>query len=1722
MSYHNFETLAQENKQDETRRSYWWSSLIAQLLQMLIWFYLRVRYYDLLEVYDGQVLGLCMDGWARDEDLATGQYGVAPSFDWVPVKVYECPAGSSKDECAPVANMTAFHRSRTYKTGVYCWQAWNCSSQPCDAYEKAGMRDSPFEYPELAHDQFTNLSGWVVGYTGTFIFVCWQLVEAIWKRFRGRLQLKESPAQKDILRFTWLIAAEALIFVFLFPGRQGFCEEDWSHGENIPMFWSETKRPALYEAILDNYPWSEDLAHLLESHFPAEAKPSTILKVPLDDLGRRLKWIYSTGQVIPPLGAWDGPIELFTMEELEQAISKGKRGKAVGVDGTSQEFLVGLAAVPGGKEALLRFFNKVYQEASIPADWNTALMVVIPKELFPVDPKSLRPLAMSSSVAKCYCRLLLGRTSGYLRHTGPSQCSGEGRQTAEYVFTVARVMELEAEWRRGVVMAKIDLHKAYDMVDRPALLGRLRQAMGDGPTFRSWHALLAETDAVLQTGWDCSRLQLDRGIKQGSIESPALFSYLAEQILEDTKAEFSWADRAQVFPGLALEESLFMDDGCVWAPSSAALGRKLEEWSTVLLRAGLALNPSKCKVYFSPYADKSKPVIVQGKPIPSLPSFTIMGVPFRVGASSAELLAPFVQRAKDKFWSLKHLFRARTQLKGRVQLLDRVIGNLVLWCMAALTPDAGGMQVLNSLQLQLVVWCMRVGKRAEALVYSMVGAMVDFRREFLSQQADEQTTLLDQWKTPLIGGNQLGMQTSSSDRKGAVGAQLWPNGGDTEPWAAPRHSTITSPPREIQSGPVYALASTVEEEATSLMQAEPLEGLWHELLEELRIKLEGYGKAERSQVAGHLIRLLAHRAVNSAEGYLLGHMKGRTASLTALLVAMRDDECYGCKVPAGDEKLIWLRQVWDRITKFIPEHPGSRSAEGKWPEHDMPMIIRLFMHPVPTDTPPTSPIPVEDSLEAQCATMGPGPPRKRVRVELSSGSGDRPQTVALDVPLEAGQARLSLSLTMTDTGEENSPASTLPALGGLVNEPACLFDPPLPAPAGLDLGTFGLSEVDFERLQMAWQGGEITVEDVTGEHGPYVTEQLLLQWGPPGSGPTTAVPPVGATVADTVDEPEGDDATGLFTMWWTVLLPRGSGTGVQLREEAFFPVAKRVVRYLRFGGTPEVVLASALMEQVWRRNEEDYTLMMDEFYENMGLTINVDRDRATELTAEGQAVVEWLEAEMWLEYIDVLEGATGESQQVQDARSLPTMSQGECDRWWQWAMECAPRTGRTTRSRSPRRQEDTSSEVSSLMETGRARPQPKRKSDPASGSGRDRRRADDDEGDDGRAGRGREVVRASSSRRRVQRRRHPPRPRRGPMREPAVARSRTPAGHTTTEVRRLLPRTAGRSPPMNLGDATCFWLHTLGLRDGLASNDSRALDPTEHENRMRAVNGIRPEDVVMVMAALLRTLAMFVVEASQLMMARIERGQPQGPDDTVEVEVEDPDEEMWMQTSLESSPKRRRTDNLEQLAADEQEARAQREEEDRLREQQQEDREKEEELQAKIDEALYQQHLAAKYRDWEQWEVLNCPREPPRRLRMTVALSHGEAAEQVSCSVPMARGRPVDLRVQLHEISGQVEGLGESTPSETTGWQMTEADYMRAYHAWLDGKMSDEDLERQVGSEMVAMFQAQKLVESEAGPHQGVPEGVAPMDGEGMRGLEQPPQHDGAMIPDPMVSPRGL
>ena len=698
------------------------------------------------------------------------------------------------------------------------------------------------------------------------------------------------------------------------------------------------------------------------------------------------------------------------------------------------------------------------------------------------------------------------------------------------------------------------------------------------------------------------------------------------------------------------------------------------------------------------------------------------------------------------------------------------------------------------------------------------------------------------------------------------------------------------------------------------------------------------------------------------------------------------------------------------------------------------------------------------------------------------------------MPEEGNHVQLRFQLGWEEEDEHPSPASTQIAPTVTAARGLPPMGTPLPPGAPFNLAFFGLSELEFERLHMDWHAGEITCVEVAGTHGPWVAEDLMKRWGPPGAwlmpspqalptaeggmdGPATeADAAIDATQGGELGKPgdaEEDEASGLLSLWMAPMLGvpwRVQAAGTEEERPPFFTLARRVVPHLVQQGTPAVVLASALMERVWARDDWDYLMETEEYFERMGLPVDVDRSRATELQEQAQAVVEWLEAQLWEEFVDHLEGMVGETEQVRDARGQPTMSTQECDRWWQWAME---RTGEAATPRSRSRSRDREIDAASFMEAGRGRPEPRPKSYPGKQRGRGNgdeppRRGERRDRDGGDTGRRRQAPRSRSQRIAAR------------QATSTATGSRDPMPAETRETRRLLPR-SGRAPPMTVADATCFWLHTMGLRDGVATDDHRALDPGNHDNRVRALRSVRSEDVVVVvMTGLLRTMAMLVVELSQLMMVRV---QPLLPREDDEVEVEVDDEEVWMQTSLRRGLKRSLEEG-ESMAVEEAMQREQREREGAARVAQQDDREREEAVQEMEDEALYRQHCASVYRDWEWWEMEHCPRPTPRRLRAVLTVVHGSSSESLSCSVPLARGRPVDLHVSLSEQEGEApvttatEG-GGAAPSTVEGGVSADVAHQARYQAWRDGELSNHDVARELGEDMLGVFWAQWMVDSE-------------------------------------------
>eukprot|EP00439_Symbiodinium_sp_Y106_P050042 s2873_g6.t1 len=382
----------------------------------------------------------------------------------------------------------------------------------------------------------------------------------------------------------------------------------------------------------------------------------------------------------------------FTMEELKDGVAHLKRGKAVGSDLTSAELIFGLMEVQGGPGHLLEWYNRILATGLIPACWNEPILVMLPKVKAPRAAKDLRPIAVGSAVCKLFSRLLLNRSIALLSPQSHAQCAGPGRQTSDFLYTIIRLFELSREWGNPLIIFKLDLEKAFDSLDRRVLLQKLEAKIGP---------------SILQAPWGNSRVPMTRGIKQGAVESPVFFAYVAELALLDTIGQNEWRNMPRLFPDLPPEEMMYMDDGVLWNGCVGVVQTRAQQLSDEFLKYGLKMNPLKCQLYASPSVEGEHAIHLNGTKIQAKASLEVMGLHLRVGMSTYELISPASTRARAKFWELRHIFRAKGNMKERARVMERVIGGTALWFICSVPPDKASMTALNSTQLQLMVWLLR-------------------------------------------------------------------------------------------------------------------------------------------------------------------------------------------------------------------------------------------------------------------------------------------------------------------------------------------------------------------------------------------------------------------------------------------------------------------------------------------------------------------------------------------------------------------------------------------------------------------------------------------------------------------------------------------------------------------------------------------------------------------------------------------------------------------------------------------------------------------------------------------------------------------------------------------------------------------------------------------------------------------------------------------------------
>ena len=220
-------------------------------------------------------------------------------------------------------------------------------------------------------------------------------------------------------------------------------------------------------------------------------------------------------------------------KEVLQAIMKLKNSKSTGIDDIDTRIikLVAKDILP----ALTHVINLSISHSEFPSIWKQSKVVPLLKKGDTLSPKNYRPVALLPIFSKILERVIFNQLVKYLdennlvnpNHHGSRQ--GHSTATALIQMYDQWVEEIEDGCLVGVMM--IDLSAAFDMVDHPLLLEKLK-LFGLEDRALSWiRSYLADrTQSVYVDGCLSPPLDIVCGVPQGSILGPLMYIIFTNDI----------------------------------------------------------------------------------------------------------------------------------------------------------------------------------------------------------------------------------------------------------------------------------------------------------------------------------------------------------------------------------------------------------------------------------------------------------------------------------------------------------------------------------------------------------------------------------------------------------------------------------------------------------------------------------------------------------------------------------------------------------------------------------------------------------------------------------------------------------------------------------------------------------------------------------------------------------------------------------------------------------------------------------------------------------------------------------------------------------------------------------------------------------------------------------------------------------------------------------------
>ncbi len=220
--------------------------------------------------------------------------------------------------------------------------------------------------------------------------------------------------------------------------------------------------------------------------------------------------------------------------EIQTAIAKLRNARATGEDGICAELL------KAGGEPMVAWMTEliqsVWRSETIPQEWKDATLVPLFKKKDRLLCDNYRGIALLSVPGKVLTLVLLNRLQQKVESKLlEAQCGFRpGRRTTDQIWLTRQLIERVHEYQSTMRLCFVDLTKAYDSVNREALVAVLRHYGASKKVASLVAELNSGTFCRVRSGGGLSEaFEVSTGVRQGCGLSPLLFLVFMDWIVRE-------------------------------------------------------------------------------------------------------------------------------------------------------------------------------------------------------------------------------------------------------------------------------------------------------------------------------------------------------------------------------------------------------------------------------------------------------------------------------------------------------------------------------------------------------------------------------------------------------------------------------------------------------------------------------------------------------------------------------------------------------------------------------------------------------------------------------------------------------------------------------------------------------------------------------------------------------------------------------------------------------------------------------------------------------------------------------------------------------------------------------------------------------------------------------------------------------------------------------------